>query len=482
VIVEVPAADHVSVPTEGDVRRVLASAIERPVQPYVERRNAAALIGEMPPPGMVTSESTFRGAGITEWRLSNGARVLLKPTKSGDNSILFNAWAPRGTRQALPGEAASARYASEIAAASGLGALSRGDLTARLNGTTAKIEALIAPTSTLLQGEAQPADVSTLMELIYSTFTAPRLDSAAWVSVKHAEAEALHQAAIDPDAAFEEGADSLLAQYSLRDSPATPLQLSAVDLARARTFYRRTFADPSIFTFVFAGPLDQASLKPLVERYLAALPHVSGVSGVSGSGSRPPSYPTGVTSVVISKGIEQRSQTRLVFADSSANTPAEHRMLNALVATLQLQLDAVIRERLGLAYNPHAEAHTAPNVPYPGYEVTVDYGSAPSRADETTNRILGLIRSLQAQGPSAAEVASVQRMLVHEYETESSTSAFWLGNITAHVALGQNVGSVGIDERPRIEELTRDAIRDAARRYLSTTAYFKIVLYPGGKH
>ena len=44
------------------------------------------------------------------------------------------------------------------------------------------------------------------------------------------------------------------------------------NLDKSLAFYKDRFADASDFTFVFVGAFDLATMKPLVERYLGALP------------------------------------------------------------------------------------------------------------------------------------------------------------------------------------------------------------------
>ena len=50
-----------------------------------------------PPRGTIVKTTVVREAGITEWTLSNGATVVLKPTTLKEDQILFRAAAPGGT-------------------------------------------------------------------------------------------------------------------------------------------------------------------------------------------------------------------------------------------------------------------------------------------------------------------------------------------------------------------------------------------------
>src|SRR5947208_1760216 len=75
----------------------------------------------LPTPGRVVKTELRAGAGITEWTLSNGATVVLKPTTLKADQILFRAVAPGGTSLASDDEFIYARVADEVIAAGGAG-------------------------------------------------------------------------------------------------------------------------------------------------------------------------------------------------------------------------------------------------------------------------------------------------------------------------------------------------------------------------
>ena len=58
------------------------------------------LLGPLPSPGRIATTSNNAPLGITEWGLSNGVRVVLKPTTFKEDEILFRAVSPGGTSRA----------------------------------------------------------------------------------------------------------------------------------------------------------------------------------------------------------------------------------------------------------------------------------------------------------------------------------------------------------------------------------------------
>ena len=63
---------------------------------YVDTVSTQPLLARPPAAGAVAATTTNDALGITEWRLANGARVVLKPTTYKDDEILFRAVSPGG--------------------------------------------------------------------------------------------------------------------------------------------------------------------------------------------------------------------------------------------------------------------------------------------------------------------------------------------------------------------------------------------------
>jgi zinc protease len=79
------------------VRAAFAAARQLRLQPYVPPPSIGPLVERAPTPGRVTATATHPALGLTEWTLSNGARVVLKPTTFKEDEILFGAFSPGGT-------------------------------------------------------------------------------------------------------------------------------------------------------------------------------------------------------------------------------------------------------------------------------------------------------------------------------------------------------------------------------------------------
>jgi zinc protease len=80
-----------------------------------------SLMDTPPTRGAIVKTTNRPEAGITEWTLSNGATVVLKPTTLKEDQILFRASAPGGTSLASEADFIPARVADDVIPAGGVG-------------------------------------------------------------------------------------------------------------------------------------------------------------------------------------------------------------------------------------------------------------------------------------------------------------------------------------------------------------------------
>ncbi|HEX7938366.1 MAG TPA: insulinase family protein, partial [Gemmatimonadaceae bacterium] len=303
VIVQAPIKDGVSIPTEPQLLAVFDKAAKTQITPYTETVSADALIASLRPKGTITATRSIAGTGVTEWKLSNGARVLFKPTDFKADQILFSAYSDGGNSFVPDSNYMSAAFAAQIVGLSGLGQFNRIDLGKKLAGKAANVSASIGELTEGLSGSASPKDFETLFQLAYLYFTGARLDTVAFAAAKQSITPYLQNRGVAPDEVFSDTVQVTMAQHDFRARPFTLATFAEVNPQKSLAFFRDRFANAGDFTFVFVGAIDTVAFKPLVETYLASLP---------GTGRRDstrvvsPAAPRGVIEKTVHKGIERR--------------------------------------------------------------------------------------------------------------------------------------------------------------------------------
>jgi zinc protease len=473
VIASAPEKAGLTPPTDAELRAVLARAGGAGLTAYADNVSDAPLLPRLPAPGRVTSERKYPAVGVTEWTLSNGIRVVLKPTDFKADEVRFTASSRGGASLVPERDYPSAAVASIVVPQSGLGAFGRVELEKKLAGTAAGVTPYIGLYNEGLSGGASPRDLDVLFQLIHLTVTAPRADSAAYQAFRSQVEAYVANRGASPEQVFGDTVAVTMAQHSPYARPITREFLDQIDLQTALRVYRERFADVGDFVFTFVGSFSPDSLRPLAERYLASLPARGRQETWRDVGLRPP---TGVVERTVRRGVEPKAQTRLVFTGPFTQSRENRFALLALQEVLNFRLRERLREALGGTYGVSVSAGSA-RVPRSEYTATVAFGSSPERVEELVRAVFAEIDSLKANGASADDIAKVKELQLRERETSLKQNGFWVGQLSARAEWGEDYGDI-LTYPKLLDTLTPQMVRDAARAYLNRANYARFTLLP----
>ena len=183
ITVSAPQKDGVRVPTETEILSIMNKVSTERLDPYIDKVNDEPLVSKLPLPGKVVEEKKIVSLGVTEWKLSNGAKVILKPTDFKNDEILFSAYSPGGTSLVSDKDYLSAAFASAIINTSGVGDFDDISLQKKLSGKIVSVDPTIGELSEGFSGSVTPQDIETLFQLVYLYGTSPRKDTTAFSSL-----------------------------------------------------------------------------------------------------------------------------------------------------------------------------------------------------------------------------------------------------------------------------------------------------------
>jgi zinc protease len=279
-----------------------------------------------------------------------------------------------------------------------------------------------------------------------------------------------------PEFAFNETLQTTLTQNHPRARMMTPEMVDEMDLDKSLAFYKDRFSDASDFTFVFVGSFDLPTMKPLVERYLGALPSTGRKETWKDIGM---TRPKGVVEKRVDKGIEPKSRARISFAGPFQYDQERRVGIRALADVLEIRLRESLREDLGGTYSVSASAGYA-KYPREEYTLSIDFGSSPDRTDELVKSVFREIELLKTKGPTDKQVADVKELLLRDLETNSKQNNFLLVNIYSRYQQSEDLATLfGLADY--YNKLTAATIQEAARKYLDTNNYVKVTLFPETK-
>ncbi|HEY3287874.1 MAG TPA: insulinase family protein [Gemmatimonadaceae bacterium] len=471
IAVGAPARPDVVLPTDSALRAVFTEVQRQALTAYVDSAANQPLVAKPPAPGKVVKTSTIADLGITEWTLSNGIRVLLKPTDFKNDQVLMSGRRPGGYSVLSDADQKVATLADFVLG--GAGDFSDNQLRRMLTGKVASAGVSVSETGESAYGSASPRDLPTMFELFWLQATAPRLDTALFSAGRAMMKAEMKNSRNTPEQAFGDTVDLVMANYHPRVRLFQPELLDSLDVPRAYTLYKQRFASFNGFTFYFVGNFTLDGIRPLVERYLGALPTGGPAENFVDRGIRPPS---GVVTREVRKGTAPKAYSRITFHGPFDYSWENRLQLDALQQLLDMRLRDALREDKSGTYGVGVSA-SGSWIPYKRYEVTLSFGSAPERVDELAAAAFAVIDSVKRAGPTADEMAKIRETLLRAHETGLRENAAWIRWMSDHDEDDRDQHAT-VQYPSLVQRLTGEQLRDAARRYLDMTQYARFTLLP----
>lgn len=473
VVVQAPEKPTVKVPATQAIKDVFVLVRARDLKPYDDRVSDAALLAKLPKLARIVSEKRDSATNVTEWKLSNGVRVLLKPTDFQADHVLVRGYSPGGSSLVADKDYVSALLATSLVGLSGLGQLDAVQLNKTLAGKAVQVFPFIEDRREGFSAQASPKDLETMFQLIYLNMTAPRRDTASYQSLQTRLAAVLENQSASPEAAFRDTVEVTLAQHHFRARPFTMKMLDDVSLDRALAVYRDRFADASDFTFVIVGNFTREGIRHLVQRYLGGLPTTHRKESPRDIGLRPPK---GVIDLVVRKGVESKSTTQIVFTGPLVYTSVNRLAMGLMVDILEVRLRDILREDMGGTYGVDIGFSTS-REPIPSYSISMSFGADPARRDSLTQAVFQQIALLKTKGVTAAEIAKVKEAQRRGWETNMKRNEYWLGVISSRDEAREPLRDALTFPR-RLNAITAAQINNAARVFLNEKNYVRVSLVP----
>ena len=460
-------------PTRAELLLAFNAVKKADIAAYTESAQSTQLVEKEPAGGSVVSEREIKGIGVTEWKLSNGVRVLLKPTDFNADQINFLAYSPGGASLLPDAGYLAASAADLIPLTSGIGKFNVVDLQKFLAGRQVSVFPTIDELSEGISGTASQRDVDTMLQLVYLYFTQPRLDTSLVNTFIGRFKGVLANRSASPDAAFSDTLQVTMAQHSVREQPVSAAQLDRIDPFKSYDFYKERFSDASGFTFVFVGNFKPDSIKPLVAKWLGSLPSTGKKETWRDTGVRPP---TGVVQRIVKKGTEPKARTALVFTGPFEYTRQNRYYLSALAELLNIKLREALRENMGGTYGVSVSP-SATRDPQPSYRFTIGFGSAPERLEALTAAAIAQIDSVKRYATTPEYLSKVKEAALRARETALKQNSYWIAQISTFDQNGWPLEEIPNGEK-LISGLTAEDLQRAAQKYLRTDNYVRVSLYP----
>lgn len=473
VLLMAPEKDKASLPARTTVMEWIGNMQGIRLDPFKEDTTTHVLISDLPKSGTTVSSSDIPEVGVKTITLSNGLKVILKPTTFKNDEIRFRAFAPGGTSVYDDNDYDAAASAVSIISSFGVGKLSPVELTSAMNGKVAEAVPYISARTQGIQGSSSVQDLETALQLIYLRFTQPRKDSVMYDNIITRSRAVLPNRYADPGNIFNDTMAYVMGNYSYRNSPPTLEKIDKISLQRSFDIYKERFADAANFTFVFTGSFDADGIQPLLEQYLGSLPATNRKETATDRGIH---LPAGQVVKTVHAGTADKALVRLVISGDYPFSQENNQILNSLSQVLQIRLLQTLRESAGEVYSPSVQFQYN-KLPGNRYAFIVAFGCAPENVDHLIGLVKKEMEAMRNTPVAAENIEKIKASTLRNTELALKDNAFWLSYLSGQLENDEPLLNV-LNAQKVLDAITPGSLHEAARLYLTEKNVIQFVLLP----
>lgn len=463
-----------NLPDEETLRAVYDEVEGMELMPYADGMGDVPLVSEPPEGGTVVSRESIDELGIERWTLSNGVRVVLKPTDFKQDQVLMSAWSPRGTNALDVEKLAHARAADSAVVTGGLADFSAVDLRNVLSGTIASVAPSIGGEQSTLNGGSSAEDLETLFQLVYLHFTRPRADVDAFEAYRRRSMESVRNRLANPREVFGDLISRTMTYNHPRLRPRTPAMVGEMDLETALEIYRDRFAHAADFTFLFVGAFTPEAIEPMVSRWLGALP----VSGEAESRvSLEVETPRHELRRVVRQGLEPISQVRMIWTsdDFEYNYPSRH-AVQSMMGALRIRMREVLREEMSGTYHvsvwPSLQAYPSPQV-----QLIIQFGCDPDEVETLIQGVHDELARFTSEPLAESYIQTVRETQRRQREVDLTRNEFWNSVLPFYLWHDEDPRVI-LDFEDYVSAITPESILETAQQYFQVPDRAEFILMP----
>ncbi|WP_289741507.1 M16 family metallopeptidase [uncultured Duncaniella sp.] len=469
-----PEAEGMTNPTEQQLADALASVDAESIEAFVDEVKSEPLIPSDPVAGAVTSTVNNEKWGTTEWTLSNGAKVIIKSTKFKEDEILFTAYANGGYADYSADYDNSLMFLPVAMQAYGLGSYTNTDLSKYTAGKQASLYISFSNYSRSMGGSATPKDLPTLMEMVYMGFKDIEFTEDEFAALQKAYSGILANQEKSPEYIFQK---SLLS--TLYDSPRNQAINSSIiekasrnqilEVAHAMT------ANAADWTFIFVGNVDPATLRPMVEKYIASLPgdEKTAVKEVKSynpaffmkGGDKTDTFSTPMSTPQTHVAIIEKGDMEFTPKNSLLASIAGQILTNRLIKT--------VREDMGAVYSISASGQLDRTGLSPASLMT-SFPMKPEMKDEVLPFIKGEFKAMETN-VTPDELNPIKEYMVKVFTENREKNPAWRSAILGTLANGVDTFNGNVDT---VNSITVQDVMDFMKALNAQNNYRVVILAP----
>lgn len=469
-----PAREGLSIPTEQEILDIMKKVEEMEIEAYKEEVSdepivdVAAIV-----PGKIVDQQ--KGAfESTVWTLSNGVRVVVKPTDHKKDEVLYSMQNDGGLsiipEDLLP--SVENNVFSLWVQSNGVGNFNATALKRKLTGKIASARPFISGYSQGISGNASPQDIRILLELVYAHIVTPRFVESEFEAPMAQLKAIVPNMEKTPNFKLQEELYKTLFNNNPRSQLVSTALLEKVSLTNLEKAYRKCFGNVNGSVVTIVGNVDMETLKPLVELYLGSLPAATEPAVWKNDNNR------------IQKGkkenhfnvVMETAKTSIVnvySADLAGNLKNDIYM-DAVKSILDMAYVQSLREDEGGTYGASVQAITT-DKPEEYAAILIVFDTDPEKQDRMRHVVEQDVLNLKEHGPSEEYVNKTRENFLKNRQENVITNSFWQQSLMSYYLDNKDM----VTEYEKIvKEITPASVKEFITAFLGQGNFIDISMNP----
>ena len=276
----------------------------------------------------------------------------------------------------------------------------------------------------------------------------------------------------DPSRMMNDSLTMIMTNYSPRTTLMSEETINNVSIKRIEEIYRDRFNGVKDFTFFIVGNVDLEALKPLVERYIGALPCNGRVEEIVAS---PVESRKGIYKNNFKNKMETPTGTQVVTYTGDIEPSLKNILtMSFLNQVLNIVYTEEVREKEGGTYGVGVQGSIAAE-PENQYSLNINFKMSPDRREELLAIIIKQFEKMAAEGPVSEHVEKVRSYMLKSFEEKQKKNGSWMNWLYSYYFEGKNTYD-GYTEL--VNSITAEDIRLLAKYILDQGNYIEVSMTP----
>ena len=460
--------------TEAEAEAIIAKVKTMPVEPYVDAATSSSLISEELKGSKIISTKNLDQFDAVEWTLGNGAKVIFKKADFEKDQVAMSSFSPGGTSLLDDKYVESATVLGSFISSYGLGDFDAITLRKMLTGKKVSVKTNIGSLTEGISGSTTPQDFETMLQLVYLSFEKPRFDLDAHNAYMTRYKAYVANMANNPQKIMQDSLSMITTNYHPRTRIFNVDLLDKVDFGQIEEIYRSRIKDASDFTFIIVGNIEEAEVKPLVEKYIGSLSDIDRKEQWKDLGIE---MPEGKTSKDIKLKMETpKSNVNLIYSADMDYTPWNDVSLSIIEGILRLRYTEVIREKEGGTYGVSVRIDLS-HYPKPEGSAGISFDCDPEKADRLKSLVYEEIDKLIADGPTQVDLDKTIENMRKSREQSKQHNNYWSSVLYNYYFNGIDRNDPANFENI-LDKITTKDIQTVAKQFFNSVDVVDVVFFP----